>query len=162
MKPVTEKQFCPYCKLELDGAGHKYETQAWDLYNCEYNRTNSEKDPIPEYEINLSEIEKLKEARSRYLDRRHGYGLRNQTFRGSFLMKHRTSNTNSTNGGPSYVRVYDSANNLVAEQAINKRNPLGYIRSVVNSKHKRDLYAQCIYGGMSHDVFVEEFGEVKL
>ena len=61
MKPVTDKQFCPYCKLELDGAGHKYETQAWDLYNCEYNRTNSEKDPIPEYEINLSEIEKLKE-----------------------------------------------------------------------------------------------------
>tara|TARA_B100000965_G_scaffold352146_1_gene327178 strand:+ start:718 stop:978 length:261 start_codon:yes stop_codon:yes gene_type:complete len=64
MKPVTDKQFCPYCKLELDGAGHKYETQAWDLYNCEYNRTNSEKDPIPEYEINLSEIEKLKEERA--------------------------------------------------------------------------------------------------
>lgn len=74
----------------------------------------------------------------------------------------RISNTNSTNGGPSYVRVYDSANNLVSEQAINKRNPLGYIRSVVNSKHKRDLYAQCVPVAMSRDEFVAEFGEVKL
>jgi hypothetical protein len=76
-------------------------------------------------------------------------------------MSYRVSNTNSTNGGLSHVRVYDSAGILIAEQAINKRNPLGYIRSVANSKHKRELYSQCVPHVMSHDDFVSEFGEVK-
>jgi hypothetical protein len=71
------------------------------------------------------------------------------------------SNTNSTNGGPSFVRVYNQGM-MIAEQAINKRNPLDYIRDVVNSKHKRELYEQCIAGGMDEDEFVFLFGEVKL
>lgn len=77
-------------------------------------------------------------------------------------MNYRISNTNTASTGPCYIRVYNGAGGMIAEQAINKRNPVSYIQGVTNSKHKRELYEQCIYGGMSHDEFVSEFGEVKL
>ena len=77
-------------------------------------------------------------------------------------MSHRISNTNCHKQSISFIRVYNDAGEMIAEQAINKRNPVAYIQGVTNSKHKRELYAQCIQGGMSHDEFVAEFGEVKL
>lgn len=77
-------------------------------------------------------------------------------------MKYRISNTNGHKASMSFIRVYNDAGELIAEQAIKKRNPVGYIRGVVNSKHKRELYSQCVEGGMGHDEFVSEFGEVKL
>lgn len=77
-------------------------------------------------------------------------------------MKHRISNTNSHKGSMSFIRVYNDAGDMIAEQAINKRNPVNYIQGVTNSKHKREIYAQCIEGGMSHDEFISEFGAVKL
>lgn len=77
-------------------------------------------------------------------------------------MEYRISNTNGHKQSMSFIRVYNDAGEMVAEQAINKRNPVDYIQGVVNSKHKRQLYAQCIDGGMSHEDFISEFGEIKL
>lgn len=77
-------------------------------------------------------------------------------------MKFKVSNTNGAKESMSFIRVYNDNGEMIAEQAINKRNPVGYIQGVTNSNHKRELYAQCVNGGMHNDEFVTEFGEVKL
>lgn len=77
-------------------------------------------------------------------------------------MKYRISNTNGHKSSTSFIRVYNDAGEMIAEQTISKRNPVKYIQGVTNSKHKRELYAQCVEGGMHHDEFVAEFGAVKL
>jgi hypothetical protein len=78
------------------------------------------------------------------------------------ILNYNISNTNSTNGGQSFVRVYNYKGELIAEIGVNKRNPLGYIRGVTNSKHKRSLYEQCLAGGMDEGDFYPIFGDVKL
>jgi hypothetical protein len=78
------------------------------------------------------------------------------------ILNYNISNTNSTNGGQSFVRVYNDQGEMIAEVGVNKRNPLGYIRGVTNSKHKRSLHEQCLAGGMDEGEFYSIFGDVKL
>lgn len=69
---------------------------------------------------------------------------------------YRVSNTNSNSKQKSVVRVYNAENKLIAEQFINKRNPLGYIKSH-DGRHRKELREQCIAGGMPASVFEDIF-----
>jgi hypothetical protein len=62
------------------------------------------------------------------------------------------SNTNGQNGSKCVVRVYRNGA-LIAEQFINKRNPLGYIRKHLGSKHRAELKQQCQVSGMTSGKF---------
>ena len=77
------------------------------------------------------------------------------------MEKFRVANTNANSYQKSVVRVYDASNKMIAEQFINKNNPLGYIKEKTRSKHKRSLCEQCIKGGMTADEFTTIFGECK-
>lgn len=63
------------------------------------------------------------------------------------------SNTNGNARQPSVVRVYNADMKMIAEQHINKRNPLGYVRGCVKSKHIDQLWQQCKEGGMDAETF---------
>lgn len=63
------------------------------------------------------------------------------------------SNTNSNKNQRSVVRVYNDKNEMIAEQFINKHNPLGYVRQCKRSKHKTALMSQCLAGGMTEHEF---------
>lgn len=67
------------------------------------------------------------------------------------------SNTNGNKTQRSVVRVYDEQGNKIAEQFINKRDPLGYIRKYAGSKHKSALREQCLANGMDEDIFYSIF-----
>ncbi len=70
----------------------------------------------------------------------------------------KVSNTNKSGAGSySCVRVYNSEGKMIAEQRTNKHNPLDYIRSH-NGKHKTELKAQCLAGGMKECEFDAVFG----
>lgn len=56
---VPPKFYCPYCGLELSGNGHKNDSQAWYLFNCDYNLARDEKPAIPELEVQKKRIVKL-------------------------------------------------------------------------------------------------------
>lgn len=56
---VPPKFYCPYCGLELSGDGHKNDSQAWFLFNCEYNRLRDEKPAIPELQVQKQRIVEL-------------------------------------------------------------------------------------------------------
>lgn len=60
---MPEKLYCPYCLLVLAGNGHKHETQAWDLYNCEYNASKDERQPVRELEVNDVRIKAITNER---------------------------------------------------------------------------------------------------
>lgn len=70
------------------------------------------------------------------------------------------SNTNSSNSGLSFVRVYNESGEKIAEVGINKRNPLAYVRQHKASKYKISLREQCIKAGMCENIFYSIFGEV--
>ena len=59
---------------------------------------------------------------------------------------YRVSNTNTSSS--SVIRVY-SDSTMIAEQYINKRNPLGYVRKHPGSKHLSELKSQCVGAGMT-------------
>lgn len=63
------------------------------------------------------------------------------------------SNTNGNKNQRSAVRVYNSENKMIAEQFINKNNPLAYVRKYHGSKHKAALKTQCLEGGMTPQEF---------
>jgi hypothetical protein len=54
------------------------------------------------------------------------------------------SNTNGNSRQNSVVRVYDENSIMIAEQFINKRSPLSYVRGLTNSKHVDQLFEQCM------------------
>ena len=68
-----------------------------------------------------------------------------------FANFYRVSNTNANSRQKSVVRVY-LADKLIAEQFINKRDPLGYVNRH-NGKHRKQLREQCLIAGMSDNVF---------
>lgn len=63
------------------------------------------------------------------------------------------SNTNGNSNQRSVVRVYNDKNEKIAEQFINKHNPLNYIRGLSRSKHLDSLKTQCLKGGMTESQF---------
>lgn len=65
MADVKGKLYCPLCKLVLSGDGHANETEAWELFECEYSVSQYEEKPIPELEINKQEIKRLTERKNR-------------------------------------------------------------------------------------------------
>lgn len=71
------------------------------------------------------------------------------------------SNTNKS-GANSYscVRVYSSGGEMIAEQAVNARNPLAYVRAH-KGRHTSELKAQCLAGGMTDKEFNFIFGSNK-
>lgn len=72
------------------------------------------------------------------------------------------SNTNCNSRQRSAVRVYDENNALIAEQFINKHNPLAYVRERSNSKHIDSLFEQCMSNSsMSVDEFNTIFHQSK-
>ena len=63
------------------------------------------------------------------------------------------SNTNGNKKQRSVVRVYNAKSEMIAEQFINKHNPLGYVRKHNGSKHRASLMEQCLAGGMTEKEF---------
>ena len=61
--PAPEKSYCPYCDLPLKGNQHENNTMAWDLANCEYDKTVDEKPPVPELSRNWEKVAQLREKR---------------------------------------------------------------------------------------------------
>ena len=71
------------------------------------------------------------------------------------MIAYRVSNTNADRKGLScFVRVY-ADNVKIGEVAINKHNPLAYIRNHPGSKHRSNLLKQCVENGMSEQLFNE-------
>ena len=63
------------------------------------------------------------------------------------------SNTNGNSRQYSCVRVYNNDGKMIAEQLINKHNPLGYVRKYLGSKHRISLKTQCLSEGMTSEEF---------
>ena len=65
-------------------------------------------------------------------------------------MNIKISNTNGAKNNKSYVRVYVNGDK-VAEVSPSRRNPLGYLRTLKNSKHWGEMRVQlecCALAGM--------------
>lgn len=63
------------------------------------------------------------------------------------------SNTNGNKRQRSVVRVYDESGKMIAEQFINKHNPLAYVREHSTGRHYAELKQQCLTGGMTEKEF---------
>jgi hypothetical protein len=73
-------------------------------------------------------------------------------------MTYRISNTVKGQRNPfSCVRVYDDEGKMIAEQKVNERNPLKYIKRYKTGKYRAALKEQCLAGGMTSEIFEELF-----
>lgn len=59
-----KREYCPRCKLPLNGDNHKNESEAWDIHGCDYNKViDSGEQPITEIEMLNIRLVKAKKWR---------------------------------------------------------------------------------------------------